>query len=87
MCLFHQKRPPRIKRFSPRRLIEWLTDTRRKTGPSASDESTSTTMIVAAGDNDSEAENTGTIRRASKATVKIVVIIQSLKSSEERVKI
>ena len=55
--IFSQKRPPRIKRFSPRKLIEWLT---RKGGSSMSDEATSTTTIVTAeGDDNGDGEVTG----------------------------
>ena len=71
-CLSLQKRPPRIKRFSPRRLIEWLTETRRRTGPSVSDESTSTTTIVTAGDDNEEesTEKQGTMKRSTSKTSK-----------------
>ena len=59
MLYFSQKRPPRIKRFSPRRLIEWLTETKRKGPGSSSDEANSTTTIITSGDETEERRRGG----------------------------
>lgn len=59
MHYFSQKRPPRIKRFSPRRLIEWLTETKKRGPGSSSDEANSTTTIITSGDETEERQRRG----------------------------